>query len=360
MRVAAAIRGRPFPYRDNSLNLFRLILAGIVLLAHSFYTTGNGDGPHVRGENLGGWAVAGFFVISGFLITRSRLRTAAGDYLLHRVIRIFPAFLICLVVTAFIFGPIAALIEHGTLSGYATTAVTPLQFIWSNITLYMNEYTVGSTLSGVPYPGAWNGSLWTLFYEFLCYVLVWVLGAVAWFRRSAVLALITFLLVTSAYALSPVMIAIGMDDSFLLFLKLAPFFLGGAVMYFFIERHGVGPVLGIASLIAAATLILVVPGWGGQLSSPFLAYGLLWLSSVIPQPRWTAVNDVSYGFYIYAWPVQQLLALVGLGIGAGIVGLLFYNVVAILVTFVLAWISWVVVERPAMTRIRRRRSVLAR
>ena len=49
----------------------------------------------------------------------------------------------------------------------------------------MNEYTIGSTLSDVPYPAVWNGSLWTLFYEFLCYMLVWVLGAIAWFRRSA-------------------------------------------------------------------------------------------------------------------------------------------------------------------------------
>ncbi|MCS3842097.1 acyltransferase [Microbacterium sp. AK031] len=360
MRLAAAIQGEPFPYRENSLNLFRLVLAGIVLLAHSFYTTGNGEGPHVRGENLGGWAVAGFFVISGFLITRSRLRTQAGDYLLHRVVRIFPAFLVCLIVTAFVFGPIAALLEHGTLSGYATSAVTPLQFVWSNITLYMNEYTIGSTLSDVPYPGVWNGSLWTLFYEFLCYIVVWVLGSLAWFRRNEILALIAFVIVTVAHALSSVVVAAGLDGSFLLFLKLAPFFLGGAVAYYFIERHGIKTVLGISSLIVALLMILVLPGWGGQVSSPFLAYGLLWLSSVVRQPSWIATNDVSYGFYIYAWPVQQLLALVGVGVGAGVLGLIVYDLVAILITFSLAWVSWVVIERPAMARIRRHRPALVR
>lgn len=353
------LQGKPFPYRDNSLNLFRLILAAAVLFAHSFYTTGNGDGPHLRGENIGGWAVAGFFVLSGFLITRSRLRTSAGDYLLHRIVRIFPAFLVCLVVTAFVFGPIAALIERGTLSGYFTTAVSPLQFIWSNITLYMNEYSIGSTLSDVPYASVWNGSLWTLFYEFLCYVLVWVLGSLAWFRRSGTLASIAFVAVLAAHALSPMVTAAGLDGSFLLFIKLAPFFLGGAVAFFIIDRSGISGWIGGASLVVSALLILLVPGWGGQASAPFLAYGLLWLSSVVPQPRWVATNDVSYGFYIYAWPVQQLLALIGLGIGAGALGLIAYNVVAIVITFVLAWVSWTAIEHPAMRKIRRRQPVTA-
>lgn len=358
MSPRAVLRGTPFPYRDNSLNLFRLILAATVLFAHSFYTTGNGVGPHIRGENLGGWAVAGFFVLSGFLITRSRLRTSAGEYLLHRIVRIFPAFVVCLIVTALLFGPIAALMQYGSLEGYLQTPVTPLQFVWSNITLYMNEYTIGSTLSNVPYPGAWNGSLWTLFYEFLCYVMVWLLGALAWFRRSPILAALAFALVTAAHALNPLVAAAGLDGSFLLFLKLAPFFLGGALVYFIIERMGINVLIGVTCLLIAGGLILLIPGWGGQLSSPFLAYGLLWLSSVVPQPRWVATNDVSYGFYIYAWPIQQLLALAGVGLGGGVLAFVFYNVLAVVLTFACAWISWTTVERPAMTRIRRRQTAV--
>ena len=101
--VPAALRGTPYPYRKNSLNLFRLILAALVLFAHSWYITGQRDRARsIQGENLGGWAVAGFFVLSGFLITRSRLRTSPGEYLLHRVARIYPAFVVVLVVTAFV------------------------------------------------------------------------------------------------------------------------------------------------------------------------------------------------------------------------------------------------------------------
>jgi peptidoglycan/LPS O-acetylase OafA/YrhL len=347
-----ALRGRPFPYRENSLNLFRLVFAAIVLLAHSFYTTGNGEGPHIRGENLGGWAVAGFFVVSGFLITRSRVRGTAGEYLLHRIVRIFPAFVLCLVVTAAVFGPIAALIEGGSLSGYASTPVTPLQFVWSNLGLYMREYSIGSTLSGVPYPGVWNGSLWTLYYEFLCYIVVWLLGSLAWFRRGPWLAGVAWIVTTALFAANGTVSLMGLDGSFILFLKLAPFFLGGALVYFIIDRAGVNGWIGAASLVISAVLIATVPGWGGQLSAPFLAYGVLWLSTVVPQPAWTARNDVSYGFYIYAWPVQQLLVLAGVGTGGNPWVFVAYNLLAAAITFLLGWISWVVVERPLMVRVK--------
>ena len=344
MSAREVFAGAPYPYRANSLNLFRLILAATVLFAHAFYISGAGEGPHIQGENLGGWAVAGFFVLSGFLITRSRLRTGPGDYLLHRIARIFPAFLVCLVVIAFVFAPIAALIEHGTLAGFLSTPVTPLEYIWGNITLYIEHYSIGTTLSSVPYPGAWNGSLWTLFYEFVCYILVWVLGGIAAFRRGPWGAAIAYLISLAVWIGIGFAERWGLDSSFLLLAKLAPFFLGGAFVFFIVERAGVNRWLGIASLVVAVALIAAVPRWGGQASAPFLAYGLLWLSSVVPQPRWIARNDVSYGFYIYAWPVQQLTVLVG---GAAF-GLPLYIAITVVVTFTLAWLSWIGIERRAM------------
>lgn len=348
MSRADALRGTPYPYRKNSLNLFRLILAALVLFAHAFYIAGAGEGPHLHGENLGGWAVAGFFVLSGFLITRSRLRTKPGDYLLHRIARIFPAFVVCLVVTAFVFAPIAALIEYGTLAGYLSTPVTPLQYIWGNITLYIEHYSIGNTLQSVPYPGAWNGSLWTLFYEFACYVIVWLLGGLAVYRRSAWPAAVAFLLGLGVWIGIDLAQRWGLDESFFLLAKLAPFFLGGAFVYFIVERSGVNRWIAMASLVVALALILFVPRWGGQAAAPFLAYGLLWLSALVRQPAWIARNDVSYGFYIYAWPVQQLVILVG----GSALGLPVYIVVTIAITFALAWLSWVGIERRAMQWVR--------
>lgn len=347
------LEGRPFPYGENSLNLFRLFLAGIVLFAHSWYIAGRGIGPQLHGENLGGWAVAGFFVLSGFLITRSRFRTGAGDYLLHRVARIYPAFLVCLIVTAVIFAPIASVIEHGTLAGYLSTQVTPFQYIWGNLGLNVSSYSIGTTLDSVPYPHAWNGSIWTLYYEFLCYLLVWVLGAWSIFRRSLVPASLAFVLSVVVWMNISIADRIGLDASFQLLFKLMPFFLGGAVAYLVIERFGINLWIAIVAMVIAAASIVFIPHGGGQISSPFLAYGLLYLSTVIPQPRWIAKNDISYGFYIYAWPVQQLTALAG-GLRWG---MLAYLIITIAGTIVLAAASWYLIERPSMRRVRGRHRI---
>lgn len=344
MTISQTLGGSPYPFHRNSLNLFRLVLAAAVLFAHSWYIAGRGSGPSIQGENLGGWAVAGFFVLSGFLITRSRMRTTPGEYLLHRVARIYPAFIVVLLATAFAFAPIALLLQQGSLAGFFTTPVSPFQYVWGNLGLFIKHYDIGVTLTTVPYVGAWNGSLWTLFYEFVCYLIIWALGFAAVFRRSAVVVALLFVASVVNYALIDVATRVGLDTSFTLLARLLPFFLGGALMYFVIERWGVNRWLGLATLVAAVAIIWLVPRWGGQASAPLLAYGLLSLSTWIPQPRWIAKNDVSYGFYIYAWPVQQLVALAG---GAAF-GMTAYLVITAALTFALAWLSWTIVERPAM------------
>lgn len=335
------LRSTEFPYRENSLNLFRLILAFLVLFAHGYYVVGRSDSPGFNGENLGGWAVIGFFVISGFLITRSRFRSDPGTFLLHRIARIIPAFVVCLLVTALVFGPLAQLLTQGTLAGYLTTAPTPLEYIWGNFFLHIDYYQIGSSLSDVPYPNTWNGSLWTLYFEFLCYLTVWVLGGLAVYRKSISVVAVFWaasVLVRIAYANG---ITGGLDVDFGLFTRLLPYFLGGSLIYLVVQRWGIVPLVGILSIPVAAVLMVFVPVAGGPVAAPLIGYALLYLSTVIPQPAWIARNDVSYGFYIYAWPVQQLVVILG---GAAF-GMGVYLAITTVVTFLLGWASWMLVER---------------
>ncbi|NYE21014.1 acyltransferase family protein [Microbacterium immunditiarum] len=350
--VTAPTTSRAFPHSRNSLNMFRLILAAAVLFAHAFYITGNGTGPMLHGENLGGWAVAGFFVLSGFLITGSRLRHSTGEFLVHRIARIFPAFLVVLVVTALVFAPIAALLERGDLAGFWTTPVTPLEYIWGNVDLHISSYSISWTLQTVPYPGAWNGSLWTLYYEFFCYVIVWALGFLAIFRRSVWLPIALWVASVGVHATMGFWQRLGLDTDFTLLMKLLPFFLGGVVAYVVFDRWGMRAPIGIVSLALALVIVFAVPGFGGQLASPLLAYGLLWLSTVVRQPPLIAKHDVSYGFYIYAWPTAQLLVLVGAA-NLGVWGFIAVNV---LVTLMFATASWLLIERPIMRATRRSRT----
>lgn len=339
---------REYPFRTNSLNLFRLILAFLVLVAHAFFTAGYGWSPGFNGENLGGWAVIGFFVISGFLITRSRLRTTAGAFLVHRIARIMPAFLVCLVVTAFVFGPIAQIATHGTLTGYLTTGPTPLQYTWGNLFLHVSQYGIGESLSTVPYANTWNGSLWTLYFEFVCYLTVWVLGALALFRRSVLLIALLWAGSVLVRAVNAAGVSGGLDGDFELLARLLPYFLGGSLIYLTVQRWGFVPLVGIVSIPLAAVLMVFVPIAGGPLAAPFLGYALLYLATVIPQPGWIARNDISYGFYIYAWPMQQLVLIFG---GARF-GIVVYILLTSVVTSMLATASWFLVERPVMRRAR--------
>ncbi|MGL3149844.1 acyltransferase family protein [Microbacterium sp. A82] len=341
---------REFPYRANSLNLFRLILAFLVLVAHAFFTAGYDWSPGFNGENLGGWAVIGFFVISGFLITRSRLRTDAGTYLVHRIARIMPAFLVCLLVTAFVFAPIAMLATHGTLSGYLTTGPTPLEYIWGNLFLHIDHYGIGQSLSAVPYANTWNGSLWTLYFEFICYLIVWVLGALAIFRRSVLLVAALWAGSVLVRIVTAMGITGGLNGDFELLARLLPYFLGGSLIYLIVQRWGFVPLIGLVSIPIAAVLMVFVPVAGGPLAAPFLGYALLYLSTIVRQPQWIAKNDVSYGFYIYAWPMQQLVLIFG---GAQF-GIVVYILITTVVTALLATASWLFVERPVMRLARGR------
>lgn len=343
--------GKALDPRNNSMNLIRLGLAALVLFAHSFYLAGAGEGPHIRGENLGGWAVAGFFALSGFLITGSRFTNGLGEYLVHRVARIYPAFFVCLVVIIIVFAPLGYLHQNGTFAGYWTTETTPLRFIFSNLFLEMKNYDVAFTPAAVPFAGSWNGSLWSLYYEFVCYLIIGAIGGVAWVKRSPLPLALAFALSVAIYANLPAITPLLKDTNFALLAKLLPFFLGGAIIQALSKWIGLHWATGLGSILGAVLCVAVVPAWGGQLAAPLIAYGLLWVSSILPSPRLIRVHDVSYGFYIYAWPVQQLLALYGVHNR----GMAIYLLASGAGTLMLATASWLAVERPVMRAVRRRR-----
>ena len=91
-RLAGLFAPRDLGSRDSALNLLRLVLAFMVLYSHADILAGTGGGDFAAaGRHLGSWGVVGFFAISGFLITGSRMRADASTYLINRVTRVFPA-----------------------------------------------------------------------------------------------------------------------------------------------------------------------------------------------------------------------------------------------------------------------------
>ena len=159
---------------NNNLNFIRLFLAILVVFAHSF-DLGKYPEPLTvfsKGQiGLGSFAVNCFFIISGILITHSYIRSKDNFmYLYKRFIRLFPGLFVCALFTVIIIGSI--------------NTTLPLINFFTNKQVYnylfKNSFLLtSSSLPGVfvtnPYPFAVNGSLWTLRFEVLLYLVVFII-----------------------------------------------------------------------------------------------------------------------------------------------------------------------------------------
>jgi peptidoglycan/LPS O-acetylase OafA/YrhL len=325
-----------FDPRDNSLNALRLVLASLVIVSHAWPLGGFGDDPMLGDLNLGAWAVAGFFAVSGWLITSSRLSTGLLDYLWRRFLRIYPAYLVCLVVVSFAFAPLSQLLGNGTFH-----PADGLSYVVNNIALAMRQGGIGDTLAEVPFPNEWDGALWTLFYEFLCYLGVAALVSALprrLVRPGALVVLVVAGLVQAGVRWGGVDAPTLVVDGSML----AGFFFAGAVLFLYRDRVEVS-----RRMVAVAVLALLAVGLlhsGSVLAGLPMAYLCLWLGVRLPLRHVGRPNDVSYGMYIYGFPVQQTLALVG----AQRLGVAAFVLLGIGCTVPLAVLSWFVVEKRAM------------
>ena len=354
-----------FDPRRNSLNFIRLVLAVAVIFSHTVALGGfrNAGNHYIRIGSLGSVAVYGFFGISGFLIAGSAERNGTGRYLWQRFLRIFPAFWVCLIVTAFVFGVIGWYhvnppgVTHCGLSCYIRQPNGPLGYIAHNSWLRINQSQIAHTLPGGIFGAVWNGSLWTLFYEFLCYLLLAVLALVGILQRRRLVVAVTLavwmaeIVITSVPHLDAEFNAVHHIDLCNL-LSFVPAFLAGSLVYLYRDRIPDSGWLAWACLAVVAGGYLLPVGGGipdltltaSDLTVVFLAYPLLWLGLHLPLQRVGRQNDYSYGVYIYAFPVQQLLALWGVARW----GYWPYALTAVAATAPLAVASWWLVEKHAL------------
>lgn len=335
--------------RRNSLNMIRLVLATSVIFHHSFPLIGAGLGPEYLGDRLGGWAVIGFFGLSGYLITASRWSKSFGEYLTLRIARIYPAFIVCLLTTPLIFAPLNYWRAHGSLGGYLSSPTTPFAYVFNNLGLKMFNYDVAGTPLGVPYPHAWNGSLWSLYYEFYCYLLVGLIGLFAIARRSPwpmLVAWVASVAVRISYERLHDLFGVGFDMDMLT--KLVPYFFAGGVLHVLKKYVGMHAGLALVSAAAFVGLLSISPTWGGQVGSIFATYVLLWLGHALPSPQVVRVHDVSYGMYIYAFQMQQIVVTFVPDIGYWAL-----SFAALALTVLFAVPSWFLVERPIIEAARR-------
>lgn len=333
-------------FRSNAIGFLRLFFAAIVLWSHAFGIGGFGWDPigRVDGGLIAGMlAVGGFFVLSGFLITRSyETVDNAARFLWHRVLRIFPAFWVCLLVTAFVLAPLAYVYQHGTLAGYLSEPESPLTYPARNALLVIAQSNIRGILANVPAPFLLNGSLWTLAYEFACYMGVAIIGIVGIVRKApgavaaaAVLLYLGYLGSTWHYAARGYTTGL---DVYSLFV----YFGFGSAAYLLRDRIPMNWL--VAALCAAILVGTLATKAFVFVAIPCVAYLTLFAAMRLPIRSFDRRIDLSYGLYIYAFPIQQLLALYG----AAAFGFVPYLLAGLAISLAFALGSWFAIERPAL------------
>ncbi len=333
--------GQVFAPRSNALNAWRLALAFEVILWHSFPLTGRKVTFPPLHQLLGEAGVDGFFAISGFLITASWLRhPRLREYCIGRALRILPAFWVCLVVTAFVMAPIGVALQ-GRGGTKLITSGASAQFVLKNIAVLILQPDIAGTPQGIPFPKYWNGSLWTLIWEVFCYILVAALGVVGLLRRRWLLPVLFVLLFYWAIQLpppAPETITGAQAAS-----RFGLMFVAGALVYLFREKIPARwSLVGLCAIIVALSSLM--PDYRLIGAIP-LAYAVIVSGALLQNKRLTLHNDVSYGVYIYAFPIQQLLVICGL---ATLNPLVFFPVSAA-ATLPFAALSWFLIEKHAMS-----------
>ncbi|GAB3107375.1 acyltransferase [Janibacter alkaliphilus] len=321
--------------RDNALGAVRLVLAAAVILGHSWSLGGYEDS---RLQQVADVAVSGFFALSGYLIAGSRVRTDLITYASRRARRILPGFWVALLVVALVFAPLG-----GLVTGRGWEPGDSLDYVLGNGLLVMTEHSIGATLAGAPSPGQWNGSLWTLMYELGAYLLCGALLGIPWVRRhllatSAVLALGIPAL---AWTLGDLPGSLTMLESAL---RLFGFFAAGMLAYALRDRLRPSTPAALAATALVLGLAVAGPSALHLLGTLPLTYLLLHVGATW-QTTLGSGADHSYGLYVYGWPVQQLLALLGVGALLPVWG---FAAVSVALTLPLAAVSWRLAERPAL------------
>ena len=329
----------------NNCNDIRLIAAVLVVLSHSFMLT-SGSNDHepmfwlTHGQvTIGGLSVFTFFILSGYLITRSFERSPGIIvFVTARMLRIMPALVVVLFVTAFMLGPCLTTLS---ITPYFQST-RPFRYFLSNLSLVTYVDGLPGVLPDNPFPTIVNGSLWTLHIEAACYLLVLVLG---------IMRLLTPLVLAGLFLTGLTSTILSSTSSYPILL--ITYFLAGASLYRLPMRRARSWAVACAGAIAVSAV-------AGGFVVTFAIAGAYVVWYVAFSPQWRASNltgssDLSYGTYIWAFPVQQTVVHCLGGAATWCVVI----TISLPVVLVMAWISWTLIEKPALAwKLRRRPQVV--
>lgn len=330
----------------NNFDFLRFLAASVVLFSHMYAITGlGGMEPILRltgVEPASGFAVYLFFVISGFLVAGSLERNHNFfAFFKRRALRLFPGLIGVIFFSIFIIGILFTTLRTEDYLSHAKT--------WGYLRniLLLTEYELPGVFANNLYPGAVNGSLWTLPTEFLMYFLLpcfaFVLGRLKLWKALVYAAFIVFYIRTEVNLELAGKMFFNFT-SYGMIAKLGSYFFAGTFWHG-LQKYDIWRfdlfILACALLVSSFHTpnghILMALTW------PYIGLFLAF-ADLGPLSSFGRYGDFSYGIYLYAFPVQQALASFfwpKLGFWLNFV-LMFF------LTLVLAVLSWFFIEKPSL------------
>jgi peptidoglycan/LPS O-acetylase OafA/YrhL len=325
--------------RANNFDALRLLAAAAVIFSHSFLIA-EGTENHeplilLTGRQciLGLTGVFVFFTISGFLVTQSYEATGSPlRYLMKRMLRIFPGLVVALLISAFIIGPALTTLP---LRDYLARPEV-YRYVLGNTLLNLSTHELPGVLFAYnPVGLEINGSLWTLRYEFMMYVMVLILGALRLLDIRVLLGLLALGLACLQWHALAFLGTWGW---------MLAFFAIGMVLYklrdsgIFDDRLALAAVAGLVLSIPIRQFIELFPLFGGYLA----LYAAL--NRHLPHIPAARYGDLSYGLYIYGWPIEALIMYASGGKAA------WWQIclISLPLAALAAFLSWHLVEAPML------------
>lgn len=286
--------------RCNNVNLIKLISAFAVIVSHSSPLFGERSASLsslLSRFPLGVIAVCIFFFFAGLYIAKScETHQSPAHFFCLRCQRLIPELALVTVACAFIIGPIFSTYE---LRDYF---LQPATYTYLLNAFFIPIHNLPGVFLDNPYGPVVNGSLWTMPIEFFCYVGCFITFLVTHFKRGKILACFTG---TSVLSLLIWLCAPSLYSYF------RPIYMFCIGVMFYTFRSDIIIIRPLGVLSAVALLLVTWNGHSILACFLFLPYTLIWLAhdpALISLGRPIRYIELSYGIYLWGFPIQQIIA----------------------------------------------------
>lgn len=324
--------------KNNNVTLIRIILAISVIYYHSFGLLFNKKYDinfilSKQQSTTGGLAVHFFFIISGFFITKSFINSKDNSkYIQSRFLRIYPGLVFCIWVCGLIIGPLAT---KFSIKEYFSNQEF-INFVFNNS---YNFFNINYKLPGVfvenKFTDSVDGSLYTITYEIYYYIFIFIVGNLKLFSKRYFFVILFGIMLFLSY----------ISDFNALYVTFCCF-LSGVIGYLFFEdiNWKNNKIFFIIIILFGITywygkyFYLIFPIFG-----TYFIFYLSFKKKIFK--KFDKIGDLSYGLYIYSFPIQQLIINKCPGISS-----IKLFILSLIITLGIALFSWNFIEKPFLNK----------